>query len=335
MTKPLTLCSNQKSSILVSDIQADYLEAKAKEDKADKRAFTMGIISSVTGILDFGLSSAISSLKPAESSELSDEEKANLKSEYEAKVKKLEAQITTLEESLQEPDLSEEDTTRLTGELDEKKEELKTLEDGGSSKWIASAASAVIGKISADTKDAQGQAQAAADKAADNATALQQKKYEVQKEQIELNANLKQLAEEIKNQTSEHTTLETAIKMLQLALKCLGNIVTALQSTAIFWRGIESGCKSIATDSLLTTIDALEPLDIETQQTIYLEDSFMGQMLNYMSTWVALNIISEEYGIASTAAGEKTRTNIKNPQFGADAYRTAQSMAEEILARML
>lgn len=84
----------------------------------------------------------------------------------------------------------------------------------------------------------------------------------------------------------------------------------------------------------MTTVDALQDLDAETQEIMYLEDSFMGQMLSYMATWVALYVISEEYGAASAEAGKIARYNVSHPKFGRDAYETAKTLADNILSRM-
>lgn len=331
----------QEMEELVNQVQEDYLAAKAKEERADKRAFTMGIIRTVTGLFDLGIGEAVRSLgkdadAPAaetpEEQERQRSEKEAREKERDEKVKALQEEIRILREKQTDEALTEEEKAGLKKQEEDKQAELKKLNDN-SGAWL-NAAAKVSGEIGRTAQNAQEQAQAAADKAADAALALQKKKYDLQKEQIALKANLKKMAEQIKAQNDEHVSLDTAVKMLQLALKCLGNIVSALQATAIFWRGIETGCKSLAQDTILTTVDALQDLDAETQEIMYLEDSFMGQMLSYMATWVALYVISEEYGAASAEAGETVRYNVSHPKFDRDAYETAKTLADSILSRM-
>lgn len=322
---------------LVEEIQTEYLDAKKKEEKAEKRAFTMSIISSVTGIFNMGIGEAISSIGKGDESQTTtpeeEDKRKKEKQEYEDKIKELKNSIKENQKKQKEETLTEEEKAVLKTEESELQSELKELTDTSKTAWM-NAAGKISGEISSSAKNAQGQAQAAAEKAADTALALQKKKFEMQKDQIELKGNLKKLAEQVKNQKEEAVTLDTAVKMLQLALQCLGNIVSALQATAIFWRGIESGCQSLASDTILTTVDALQDLDAENQAEMYLEDSFMGQMLSYMSTWVALNVISSEYGAAATEAGQTVRFNISHPKFEKDAYSTAKRLADDILSRM-
>ena len=323
---------------LIDQIQEQCMEAKVKEEKADKRAFTMGIISTVTGVFNLGIGEAVSSLGKQITTPQNTEEEENKrlkeKEEYEKKEKELKDQIKKNQEKQAQEDITEDEKTELKNKETELQEELKELTSSSSKAAWMNAAGKISGEISSTTKNAQSQAQAAADKAADAALELQKKQFEMQKDQIELKGNLKKLAEQVKNQQSVAVSLDTAVKMLQLALQCLGNIVSALQATAIFWHGIESGCKSLAEDTLLVTVDSLQELEVELQTELYLEDSFMGQMLSYMSTWVALNIISSEYGIASMEAGNTVRFNISHPKFGKDAYDTAKRLADDILSRM-
>ena len=178
------------------------------------------------------------------------------------------------------------------------------------------------------------QDKAAAKKAVDAVFELQRKQSEMQNDRIELEGDLKKLAEQVKNQRSESVSLDTAVEMLRLALQCLGNIVSALQATAISWRGIESGFKSFSEDTLLVIVDSLPNQDVEQQTETYLKESFMGQMLFYMSAWAALNSISSEYGTASAEAGHTVHFNVSHPKYEKDAHDTARHLADDILSRI-
>ncbi|MEF9922309.1 MAG: hypothetical protein RR769_05270, partial [Anaerovoracaceae bacterium] len=226
---------------IIEELQMAYIEAKQKEEKTEKRAFTMEIIRAVAGLADRGMGEAISSLT-------------------------------------------------------HKQEEYS--------------------------------------KALERTMELQKQELEMQKGQIKLKDDLTKLAHQVKEQVDENMTLDIAIKTLPLALQCLGQMVVALQTTAIFWRGIESGCKCLSQDTFITFVDGLQKVDEQFQSEMYLEDSFTGQMLSYMSTWVALGIISREYAEASFKAGETVRFNVKHPKFGNDAYSTARQLADDILSRM-
>ncbi|MEF9922310.1 MAG: hypothetical protein RR769_05275 [Anaerovoracaceae bacterium] len=325
---------------IIEELQSACIEAKQREDKAEKRAFTMGIISSVTGLFDLGIGEAIGSLTPKQeehSEEHAEEAEKNKQSqkENETKIKELEKNMKELKEKQKSETLSEEDKKKLTEELKELQKQMDTLQKDNKTLTTAlNISGKIAGEISGKTKKAQSEAQSVADKASERTMELQKQKLEMQKGQIKLKGDLTKLAHQVKEQVNENMTLDTAIKMLQLALQCLGHIVVALQTTAIFWRGIESGCKSLAQDTLVTLVDGLQEADEEFQRKMYLKDSFMGQMLSYMSTWVALNMISREYAEASFKAGETVRFNVKHPKFGNDAYSTARQLADDILSRM-
>ncbi len=326
---------------IIDDLQEQCLQAKLKEEKADKRAFTMGIIGSFTGLLNIGIGEAISSLagpkndaSSAEANQKKEEQEAQ-KKQLEEKISNLKKQIADIEQKEKDESLSQEEKDELKEEKEKLNKELDSLNKDYTSVIKALEVSKKLcDEIENQVNSKKSQAQQAAEKAAQQSAELQKQKLKMQQDQMKVKSDLAQLAVQVKNQANENMSLETAIKMLQLAIQCLGNIVSALQATAIFWRGIESGCKNLADSSLISVVEALQPLDSEDQNEIYLENSFMLQMLSYMSTWVALNIISHEYAAACLEAGKTVRYNVSHPKFGKDAYETAKSLADSILSRM-
>ena len=96
----------------------------------------------------------------------------------------------------------------------------------------------------------------------------------------------------IASSNEQKKDLDMKIQSLAMSIVSMRHIVTILNETILFWKGIVVCCETLAVSNLTVKIVETEPI-IESR--FYEKRLFIKQFLLYLTQWQALRLISNTY----------------------------------------
>lgn len=255
-----------------------------------------------------------------------DKQKSQLKSETDA------VQKSEIEKNLKDEEKKLEEKEAMQAELEKK---IKKLEDECKDydKEITALA-AGLSSLTDSTGKMQEKLEDQAQTAQQTARFFLEKKLEMQKQNRQVLADIEEFAQKIKNMREEDMTIDTAMQMLQVAIKCLKQIVVALSTAALFWSGMKTSCEGLQKSAFLNQLKVLKKMSENTRRLSYMKENFVYQLILYLVNWTALDSVCEDYKEASKIIRGKVAKNIKSNLYGKEAIRVANDMADEIIRSM-
>lgn len=167
-----------------------------------------------------------------------------------------------------------------------------------------------------------------AEEAADKAL---EKKLELEKQRRETLASIQEFTVLIESSVERKNVAETAVQTLQVAIRCIKQVVVALVTAAKFWRSMEEYCKTLSDASLGQQIAELsEGLTAEERQEYYRDRDFMMAFLTYVCRWAALYYVCDDYRKRSLKVRGMVEENIQASYTREEEWNLAGKLAKEM-----
>lgn len=324
----------------INDLTEKYNEISKKIDKAENRAFWMGITSAITSAIGVGLSAFVSSTSAGMASTITknitgggsiqnptagqSEALKNTQKNLEETNKKIAEAKATIERFKNEIDektkaieaeTNEEnkkkllaDKTELVKQQDQTKADLNTLNSE------AKSYSSTIEGISAGLKDISGKLDAQGQKMEDTVSSLTQmadniseKRSNLKREKREVLQKIAEYTAKVENSVISKNSLDLAIAALSAGIGAMNYIVSVLNDFYSFWINIKSYSENLANDDTGTLID------LETEEQIY-DIEFLSNIATNACQWVALKLVLVEYQNAFHDVYDKLQTQLKEDE---------------------
>ena len=123
--------------------------------------------------------------------------------------------------------------------------------------------------------------------------------------EIEVSANLKKYAVQMKNANDQEMTAEITAKALFNVIAALRQVVAVLRDMTFFWTNMASHCDKLADPSFVVDVQAMQSKSIVFKQEIYTDQQFKTGVVSYIAGWVALGRIAKDYMRASSDIRKK------------------------------
>lgn len=138
-----------------------------------------------------------------------------------------------------------------------------------------------------------------------------EKKLDLEKQRRDNLASIQEFSAMIQSSVRLHKVAETAVQTLQVAIKCIKQVVVALTTAAKFWRSMEEYCKTLSDEGLGGEIkDLSDDMDMDERLKYYQDPMFTKEFLVYICRWAALYYVCEDYGRRNGKVREMVADNI-------------------------
>lgn len=235
---------------------------------------------------------------------------------------KLTAEIEELERQL-----AEKQKEREALEKERKEEEKKAKNAEGELSEVSKAIETLNKQLAAYAEQARGdleRAEAAAQEA------LKQK-LELEKQRRETLASIQEFSALIESGVRRKNVAETAVQTLQVAIRCIKQVVVALTTAAKFWRSMEAYCRTLSDQGLGQQIVELsKELSFEERLDYYQDEDFMMAFLVYICRWAALYHVCDEYQTRNNTVREMVAENILSSGSREEEWELAGTLAEDL-----
>ncbi|MBR5649715.1 hypothetical protein [Pseudobutyrivibrio sp.] len=327
---------------LVDDIEQldeDYNRISKKIDKAEDRAFIMGIVSAVTGAIGTAVNGYVSATNAGMVSnatknlaETSGQNQGKLPKNVMSstqnyltltndKIQKTEEKIANLKKDIEEKDkeISEEnDSDKKTKLLDQKKQ-LYTLKEQEEASLItlkseANVYSATLSSVGAGFSDVSSRLEAQGSALQDTvagltamADSISERRWQLKKEKREI---LKQIAEytsQIETSVATKDSLELAIAAMSAGIGAMNYILSVLNDFKYFWDRVTQYTKNLSEKDMDMEIDDIDDLDV-------IGIDLLCTIATSMCQWVALKLVLEDYENAFVNVREKLQAQYKEDE---------------------
>lgn len=173
-------------------------------------------------------------------------------------------------------------------------------------------------------RDDLARAEAAAEKVLD-------KKLELEKQRRETLASIQEFTVLIQSGVRLKNVAETAVQTLQVAIRCIKQVVVALMTTAKFWRSMEDYCRSLSDSGLGKEIKELsEGLSLEERLEYYQDVDFMRTLLVYVCRWAALYYVCRDYQQRNEKVRKLVADNMQSAGSREEEWAMAGTLAQEM-----
>lgn len=238
----------------------------------------------------------------------SDEEREKNLAKYNAELKEKQAALADIENKIQ----------NSTGELQSTDSQLDE---------VTAAINTLNQQLSAyaeQCRDDLARAEAAAEKALE-------KKMELEKTRRETLASIQEFTVLIQSSVRMENVAETAVQTLQVAIRCIKQVVVALTTAAKFWRSMEEYCRSLSESGLGKVIKKLsDGLSLEERMEFYQDTEFMMTLLVYICRWAALYYVCADYKRRSEQVRAMVADNMQSSSSREEEWKMAGELAQEM-----
>lgn len=354
----------------IDEINEIYKEAKEKEKEVFDMKKGMMIVEGITSVIGAVIPS-IASIKGGVSGEgsqavqrvqedlaKSEKEKASFDSQKKKNTDKLEAlkkEAAALEKEIQELLQKIKDEESITAKEEEEKraaieeyEKEKKEKEGELEKKQAEIADAqkelegteeklnqAINAMNALKQQLDVYTQQCADdykRAQEETRNALEKKLEMEKQRRETLASIQEFTVLIQSSVRQENVAATAVQTLQVAIRCIKQVVVALATAAKFWRSMEDYCKRLATSEVVEEIEDLEKAGVPVEERIenYQEDMFKIAFLEYICRWAALYYVCDDYRRRNNKVRDMVADNIMSSASREEEWEMAGKLAGEM-----
>lgn len=362
--------TQQSLNEAIDEINDIYKEAKEKEKVAFDMKKGMMIVEGITSVIgavipcftsmkgSAGAECSQAAQKAQEELAKNEQEKASLDTEKKKAADRLEnlrKEAAALEKDIQDIQQKIEDEKAITAkEEDEKNAVIKACEEEKKEKEEAlkekqteiseaekdlesteEKLNKVINAMNAVKKQLDAYNQQCADdykRAQEAAKEALEKKLEMEKQRRETLASIQEFTVLIQSSVRQENVAETAVQTLQVAIRCIKQVVVALATAAKFWRSMEDYCKNLATSGIVEEIIDMEEAGIPVEERVenYQEDMFKAAYLEYICRWAALHYVCEDYRRRNNKVRDMVANNIMSSSSREEEWKMAGILAGEM-----
>ncbi|MEF9940629.1 MAG: hypothetical protein RR768_11015, partial [Clostridium sp.] len=316
---------------------ADYNHLSANEEKAETRENTLAIMGAVFSFLGkaaavVGNAKQSQEGSASEGNDSQNQEKTNAAKAEQAEIEKnltaLEAELVQLETTLKEK-------TEVTAKSDTEKSALETekislreqiqvkrakTEELAKKKTTIEKTSSGLSNLFGGAADTVSQMQSSgtasvAEERSKRLTAINNEMIRLEEENTKQLGCLAKYTKRMESTVINQNATEAAVNALIIAISCLKRVVVAVKDIALFWSAMESCCRALSQSSLKDTIENLQKLPKEERIEYYYTVKIMYPLMQYMTKWAAVEIISREF----ITAAEKTRFRLNETLVNSDS----------------
>lgn len=362
--------TQQSLNEAIDEINDIYKEAKEKEKEAFDMKKGMMIVEGITSVIgavipcftsmkgSAGAECSQAAQKAQEELAKNEQEKASLDTEKKKAADRLEnlrKEAAALEKDIQDIQQKIEDEKAITAkEEDEKNAVIKACEEEKKEKEEAlkekqteiseaekdlesteEKLNKAINAMNAVKKQLDAYNQQCADdykRAQEAAREALEKKLEMEKQRRETLASIQEFTVLIQSSVRQENVAETAVQTLQVAIRCIKQVVVALATAAKFWRSMEDYCKNLATSGIVEEIIDMEEAGIPVEERVenYQEDMFKAAYLEYICRWAALHYVCEDYRRRNNKVRDMVADNIMSSSSREEEWKMAGILAGEM-----
>lgn len=158
-----------------------------------------------------------------------------------------------------------------------------------------------------------------------------EKKLELEKQRRDTLASIEEFTVMIQSSVEQKNTAETAVQTLQMAIRCIKQVVVALTTAAKFWRSMEEYCRTLSDSGLGQEILELSQGLTEEERLEYYQDKdFMMAFLTYICRWAALYYVCEDYLNRAKTVRSMVADNITSSGSREEEWAMAGDLAKEM-----
>ncbi len=158
-------------------------------------------------------------------------------------------------------------------------------------------------------------------------------KLELEKQRRETLGSIQEFTALIQSGVRRQNVAETAVQTLQVAIRCIKQVVVALSTAAKFWRSMEEYCKTLSDSGLgKEIVEISEGLTLEERLDYYQDGDFMTMFLKYICRWAALYYVCDEYQTRNNKVRKLVADNIQSSSTREEEWKRAGELAEEMSA---
>lgn len=324
----------------INELTDKYNELSKKIDKAENKAFWMGITSAITSAIGVGLSAFVSSTSAGMASTITKNitgggniqdpaagqseslkntqknlEDTNKKiSETKATIERLKKEIDEKTKEIEAETNDEnkkkllDEKTALVAQYDQANSDLNTLNSE------AKSYTEIIAGISAGLKDISGKLDAQGQKMEDTVSSLTQmadniseKKSNLKKEKRDILQKIAEFTAKVENSVVSKNSLDLAIAALSAGIGAMNYIVSVLNDFYSFWINIKQYSENLANDETGTLID------LETEEQLH-DIEFLSNVATNACQWVALKLVLIEYQNAFHNVYDKLQEQLREDE---------------------
>lgn len=320
----------------IEKLDEDYDRISKKIDKAEDKAFIMGIVSAVTGAIGTAVNGYVSATNAGMVSnatnklaEMSGQNQGKLPENVMSntqnyltltndKIQKTEEKIANLKKDIEEKDkeISEEnDSDKKTKLLDEKKQ-LYTLKEQEEASLVtlkseANVYSATLSSVGAGFSDVSRRLEAQGSALQDTVTGLtamadsiSERRWQLKKEKREVLRQIAEYTSQIETSVATKDSLELAIAAISAGIGAISYIVNVLNDFVGFWGRVEQYTRFLFENNIELLIDLLDIKD----------NDFLCTIATSMCQWAALRLVLEDYEKAFFNVYEKLQAQYKEDE---------------------
>lgn len=227
---------------------------------------------------------------------------------------------SSLKSKEQELKAKQEEITKEEDRLESIGSQMKTLEDG------IDRLNKQLTEYIQQSEDDCARAEAAAERALE-------KKLDMEKQRRETLASIQEFTVLIQSGVRQKNVAETAVQTLQVAIRCIKQVVVALATAAKFWRSMEDYCKSLASSNVIAEIEEInndDDFSLEERLEYYQEDGFKRAFLEYICRWAALYYVCDDYKRRNNKVRDMVAGNIMSAASREEEWELAGNLASEM-----
>lgn len=236
-----------------------------------------------------------------------------------------EEKAAKLEEYNKELEKNTGDLESLSKELEAAETELNSLDER--IETITSSISKLNQQLEAfadQCRDDLARAEAAAEKALET-------KLQLEKQRRETLASIEEFTALIQVNVDQKEVAETAVQTLQVAIRCIKQVVVALTTAAKFWRSMEAYCQTLSDAGLGKEIQELsQGLTQEERLEYYRDRDFMMTFLIYVCRWAALFYVCDDYKQRNDKVRGMVEDNILASHTREEEWKIAGDLAQDM-----
>lgn len=154
----------------------------------------------------------------------------------------------------------------------------------------------------------------------------------MEKQRRETLASIQEFTVLIQSSVRQENVAETAVQTLQVAIRCIKQVVVALATAAKFWRSMEDYCKNLATSGIVEEIADMEEAGISVEERVenYQSNLFKAAYLEYISRWAALYYVCDDYRERNNKVRNMVADNIMSSSSREEEWKMAGILAGEM-----
>ena len=323
----------------IEKLDEDYDRISKKIDKAEDKAFIMGIVSAVTGAIGTAVNGYVSATNAGMVSnatnklaEMSGQNQGKLPENVMSntqnyltltndKIQKTEEKIANLKKDIEEKDkeISEEnDSDKKTKLLDEKKQ-LYTLKEQEEASLVtlkseANIYSATLSSVGAGFSDVSSRLEAQGSALQDTvagltamADSISERRWQLKKEKREILRQIAEYTSQIETSVATRDSLELAIAAMSAGIGAMNYILSVLNDFKYFWDRVTKYTNNLSEKDMEMEIDDIDDLDV-------IGIDLLCTIATSMCQWVALRLVLKDYENAFLNVRKKLQAQYKEDE---------------------